>query len=162
MKSITNFAKDGGLVIGICNGFQVLCEAGLLPGALMRNDHLQFRCKWVNLKTETISTPFTKTITSLNPLRVPISHGEGQYYVNDDTLKELERDDRIVFRYCEPNGDVTKESNPNGSINNIAGIINANRNVLGMMPHPEKACEDILGSSDGLSIFESIVNSTSN
>ena len=162
MKSITNFAKDGGLVIGICNGFQVLCEAGLLPGALMRNDHLQFRCKWVNLKTETISTPFTKTITSLNPLRVPISHGEGQYYVNDDTLKELERDDRIVFRYCEPNGDVTKESNPNGSINNIAGIINANRNVLGMMPHPERACEDILGSSDGLSIFESIVNSTSN
>jgi len=162
MKSITDFARDGGLVIGICNGFQVLCEAGLLPGALMRNDHLQFRCKWVNLKTETVSTPFTKTITSLKPLRIPISHGEGQYYANQDTLQELIRDDRIVFRYCESDGEVTKESNPNGSINNIAGIINAKRNVLGMMPHPEKACEDILGSSDGLSIFESIVNSTSN
>ena len=160
MKSITDFANNGGLVIGICNGFQVLCEAGLLPGALMRNDHLQFRCKWVNLKIETVSTPFTKTITTLNPLRVPISHGEGQYYASEDTLKELERDDQIVFRYCEPNGDVTKESNPNGSINNIAGIINVNRNVLGMMPHPEKACEDILGSSDGLSIFQSIVSST--
>ena len=162
MKSITDFARDGGLVIGICNGFQVLCEAGLLPGALMRNDHLQFRCKWVNLKTETVSTPFTKTITSLKPLRIPISHGEGQYYANQETLQELIRDDRIVFRYCESDGEVTKESNPNGSINNIAGIINAKRNVLGMMPHPEKACEDILGSSDGLSIFESIVNSTSN
>ena len=162
MKSITDFARDGGLVIGICNGFQVLCEAGLLPGALMRNDHLQFRCKWVNLKTETVSTPFTKTITRLKPLRIPISHGEGQYYANQETLQELIRDDRIVFRYCESDGEVTKESNPNGSINNIAGIINAKRNVLGMMPHPEKACEDILGSSDGLSIFESIVNSTSN
>ena len=162
MKSITDFARGGGLVIGICNGFQVLCEAGLLPGALMRNDHLQFRCKWVNLKTETVSTPFTKTITSLKPLRIPISHGEGQYYANQDTLQELIRDDRIVFRYCESDGEVTKESNPNGSINNIAGIINEKRNVLGMMPHPEKACEDILGSSDGLSIFESIVNSASN
>ena len=162
MKSITDFARGGGLVIGICNGFQVLCEAGLLPGALMRNDHLQFRCKWVNLKTETVSTPFTKTITSLKPLRIPISHGEGQYYANQDTLQELIRDDRIVFRYCESDGEVTKESNPNGSINNIAGIINPKRNVLGMMPHPEKACEDILGSSDGLSIFESIVNSASN
>ena len=160
MKSITDFANNGGLVIGICNGFQVLCEAGLLPGVLMRNDHLKFRCEWVNLKVETASTPFTKSITTLNPLRVPISHGEGQYYVSEDTLKELERDDQIVFRYCEPNGDVTKESNPNGSVNNIAGIINSNRNVLGMMPHPEKACEDILGSSDGLSIFQSIINST--
>ncbi|PZC41902.1 MAG: phosphoribosylformylglycinamidine synthase [Chloroflexi bacterium] len=160
MKSITDFANNGGLVIGICNGFQVLCEAGLLPGVLMRNDHLKFRCEWVNLKIETASTPFTKSITTLNPLRVPISHGEGQYYVSEDTLKELERDDQIVFRYCEPNGDVTKESNPNGSVNNIAGIINSNRNVLGMMPHPEKACEDILGSSDGLSIFQSIINST--
>jgi phosphoribosylformylglycinamidine synthase I len=160
MKSITDFANNGGLVIGICNGFQVLCEAGLLPGVLMRNDHLKFRCEWVNLKIETASTPFTKSITTLNPLRVPISHGEGQYYVSEDTLKGLERDDQIVFRYCEPNGDVTKESNPNGSVNNIAGIINSNRNVLGMMPHPEKACEDILGSSDGLSIFQSIINST--
>ena len=160
MKSITDFANNGGLVIGICNGFQVLCEAGLLPGVLMRNDHLKFRCEWVNLKVETASTPFTKSITTLNPLRVPISHGEGQYYVSEDTLKGLERDDQIVFRYCEPNGDVTKESNPNGSVNNIAGIINSNRNVLGMMPHPEKACEDILGSSDGLSIFQSIINST--
>ncbi|MBR62365.1 MAG: phosphoribosylformylglycinamidine synthase I [Dehalococcoidia bacterium] len=161
MKSITDFAAHGGLVIGICNGFQVLCEAGLLPGALMRNDHLQFRCQWVNLKIESDCTPFTKTIDRSSTLRVPISHGEGQYYASSDTLKELERDDRIVFRYCEPNGDVTKESNPNGSVNNIAGIVNISRNVLGMMPHPEKACEDILGSSDGLGIFQSILNSTS-
>ena len=159
MKSINEFAAKGGLVIGICNGFQVLCEAGLLPGALMRNDHLQFRCQWVNLKIESVTTPFT--INSLKPLRVPISHGEGQYYANEDTLKQLEQDDRIVFKYCEPNGDITKASNPNGSVNNIAGIVNSNRNVLGMMPHPEKACEDILGSSDGLNIFQSILSSTS-
>lgn len=161
MKSINEFAAKGGLVIGICNGFQVLCEAGLLPGALMRNDHLQFRCQWVNLKIESVTTPFTETINSLKPLRVPISHGEGQYYANEDTLKQLEQDDRIVFKYCEPNGDITKASNPNGSVNNIAGIVNSNRNVLGMMPHPEKACEDILGSSDGLNIFQSILSSTS-
>ena len=161
MKSITDFAANGGLVIGICNGFQVLCEAGLLPGALMRNDHLQFRCQWVNLKIESVATPFTETINSLNPLRVPISHGEGQYYASENTLKQLERDDQIVFKYCEPNGDITKASNPNGSVNNIAGIVNSNRNVLGMMPHPEKACEDILGSSDGLNIFQSILSSTS-
>ncbi len=161
MKSVNNFADKGGLVIGICNGFQVLCEAGLLPGALMRNDHLQFRCQWVNLKVETVSTPFTSTINKASTLRVPVSHGEGQYYASDDTLKELEAEDRIVFKYCEPNGAVTTESNPNGSINNIAGIVNSKRNVLGMMPHPEKACEDILGSSDGLSIFQSILSSTS-
>ena len=161
MKSVNNFADKGGLVIGICNGFQVLCEAGLLPGALMRNDLLQFRCQWVNLKVETVSTPFTSTINKANTLRVPVSHGEGQYYASDDTLKELEAEDRIVFKYCEPNGAVTTESNPNGSINNIAGIVNSKRNVLGMMPHPEKACEDILGSSDGLSIFQSILSSTS-
>ena len=161
MKSINEFAAKGGLVIGICNGFQVLCEAGLLPGALMRNDHLQFRCQWVNLKIESVTTPFTETINRLKPLRVPISHGEGQYYANEDTLKQLEQDDRIVFKYCEPNGDITKASNPNGSVNNIAGIVNSNRNVLGMMPHPEKACEDILGSSDGLNIFQSILSSTS-
>ncbi len=161
MKSITAFANNGGIVIGICNGFQILCEAGLLPGALMPNDHLQFRCTWVNLKIENQKTPFTNSLSNLHTLRIPISHGEGQYYADPATLKELGENNRVVFRYCDANGNITNESNPNGSVNNIAGIINENKNVLGMMPHPEKACESILGSKDGLHIFQSMITSTS-
>ena len=157
MREVEKFAADGGLVIGICNGFQILCEAGLLPGVLIRNDHVQFRCEWVNLRVETTETPFTALCDNDQVLRIPISHGEGNYYADDYVLDVLEKENRIVFKYCDDDGSVTQDSNPNGSLRNIAGILNSNRNVLGMMPHPERCCEGSLGGEDGKLLFESIV-----
>ena len=156
MDSVARHAAEGKLVIGICNGFQVLCEAGLLPGALLRNEHLQFRCEWTNLRTETLSTPFTSRCSEGQVLAVPISHGEGRYYADAATLAELNANGQVVFRYCEASGAVTNDANPNGSMGNIAGICNRERNVLGMMPHPERCCEEILGGTDGRYIFESM------
>ena len=161
MKSVTTFALKGGLVIGICNGFQILCEAGLLPGILRRNQHLQFRCEWVNLKINNPSTPFTIDIPQNRTLRIPIAHGEGSYYANDQVIAQLHANNQIVFQYCDRQGAVVNNSNPNGSIENIAGIINSKGNILGMMPHPERACESLLGSIDGLYILQSIIQSSS-
>tara|TARA_Y100000758_G_scaffold289886_1_gene243010 strand:+ start:2156 stop:2716 length:561 start_codon:yes stop_codon:yes gene_type:complete len=157
MDSVREFASKGGLVIGICNGFQILCEAGLLPGVLMRNETLEFRCQPVNLKVENISTPFTMSCKQDQVITIPISHGEGNYYADKSTLEDLENQGRIVFRYTDSKGSPTLASNPNGSSRNIAGIVNETGNVLGMMPHPERAVETLLGGDDGIYIFESIV-----
>jgi phosphoribosylformylglycinamidine synthase len=159
MQSVKKFAASGGLVLGICNGFQILCESGLLPGALMRNAGLKYICKQVHLRVETEQTPFTQTLHSGQVLKIPIGHMEGNYFCDDATLAQLERDRRIVFRYALKNGEVTPEANPNGSLANIAGVVNEGRNVLGMMPHPDRSSEDLLGSSDGLAIFESMISS---
>ena len=159
MESVARFAARGGLVIGICNGFQILCEAGLLPGALMRNDHLRFRCQWVDLRVETSGSPFTSEMDADDVIRMPISHGEGNYFADPETLDMLESDGRVAFRYCDPDGRVTAEANPNGSVSNVAGIVSEEGNVLGMMPHPEKACEEVLGAAGGLPIFRSIIRS---
>jgi phosphoribosylformylglycinamidine synthase len=156
MESVKKFAASGGFVLGICNGFQILCEAGLLPGALIRNRDLNFICEHLCVRVETSDTPYTNEMTPGSVLRIPIAHAEGNYVCDDATLAELQREDRIVFRYCEPSGAVTEASNPNGSRDNIAGICNHSRNVLGLMPHPERACEDLLGSSDGRDIFRSL------
>ncbi len=156
MKQVIKFADTGGIVMGICNGFQVLTEAGLLPGALMRNSHLRFSCKFVYLRTERTGTAFTSTISKGTILKVPIAHGDGHYYHFEGDIRKLEENDQILFRYCDQSGQVTSEANPNGSLHNIAGIVNAEGNVLGMMPHPERACEPILGSEDGLRVFESV------
>jgi phosphoribosylformylglycinamidine synthase len=149
MQAIRKFAADGGLVIGICNGFQILVEAGLLPGALLRNHDLKFICREVQLITETTNSPFTSKLKKGQILRTPIAHGEGQYFADPHTLDELEGEDRVAFRYAE---------NPNGSARSIAGILSRERNVLGMMPHPERACDPLMGSTDGLGIFESILS----
>lgn len=159
MTALQDFAAAGGKVIGICNGFQVLCEAGLLPGVLRRNQHLEYRCQWTNLRTERNDTPFTTRCQLKQVLRVPVSHGEGNYYADDGLLAQLEEEGRVLFRYCETSGEVTDSANPNGSAHNIAGIVNSQGNVLGMMPHPERSCEDLLGSSDGNLIFQSIIDS---
>ncbi len=156
MKEVINFAGNGGNVIGICNGFQILCEAGLLPGTLLRNDSLAFKCQDVHLKTINNSTVYTSTLDVGEVITIPIAHGEGNYFADDDTLKELENENRIIFKYCDINGNVVPDSNPNGSLKNIAGIINKNGNVLGMMPHPERYCDSVLGRNDGLKIFQSI------
>jgi len=156
MDSVKKFAAGGGFVLGICNGFQILCEAGLLPGALIRNRDLNFICEHLCVRVETSDTPYTNEMTPGSVLRIPIAHAEGNYVCDDATLAELQGEDRIVFRYCEPGGAVTEASNPNGSRDNIAGICNHSRNVLGLMPHPERACEDLLGSSDGRDIFRSL------
>src|SRR5271163_4901808 len=157
MQSVKKFASDGGLVLGICNGFQILTEAGLLPGALMRNAGLKYICKQVYLRTETTDTPFTRTLNKGEVVKIPIGHMEGNYFCDAETLATLERDDRIVFRYSTSTGEITQEANPNGSLGNIAGILNEGRNVLGMMPHPDRSSERLLGSSDGYFIFESMV-----
>jgi len=159
MRGIARFAERGGLVLGICNGFQILCEAGLLPGALTRNQGLRFICRHVHLRVETTATPFTAGATRGQVLRVPIAHAEGNYFCDAATLDELERDDRIVFRYVTPDGRAVAEGNPNGSLANIAGICSRERNVMGMMPHPERASEMELGSADGLVILRSMVQS---
>ena len=159
MASLHDFAAAGGKVIGICNGFQILCEAGLLPGVLRRNQHLEYRCQWTNLRTERTDTPFTSRCHTGQVLRVPVSHGEGNYYADDKVLAQLEEEGRVLFRYCEATGEATDDANPNGSAHNIAGIVNSQGNVLGMMPHPERSCEDLLGSTDGNFIFQSIVDS---
>ena len=157
MDSVKKFANSGGLVIGICNGFQILCESGLLPGVLLPNDHLEFRCEWTYLRVENSDTAFSNTLESKQVISVPISHGEGNYFADPETLKTLEENGQVVFRYCDPDGTINQDSNPNGSINNIGGLINSQGNVLGMMPHPERCCDPILGGVDGKLIFESIV-----
>ena len=157
MTSLEHFASRGKLVIGICNGFQILCESGLLPGALLRNDHLEYRCQWTYLKVENTSTVFTSQCQNGQVLKIPISHYEGRYYADDATLAELEAEKRIIFRYSTSTGRITESANPNGSLHNIAGIINKKGNVLGMMPHPERACEPLLSSSNGNLIWESII-----
>jgi len=157
MEAVADFSKKGRPVIGICNGFQVLCEANLLPGVLRQNEHLQYRCQWTYLKTENIATPFTNKCKKGQVLKIPISHYEGRYYAGDDVIKELEDGGRVAFRYGTPAGEITAAANPNGALNNIAGIVNKKGNVLGMMPHPERSCEDILGSIDGNIIWESII-----
>jgi phosphoribosylformylglycinamidine synthase len=159
MQAVSEFAKNGGIVIGICNGFQILCEAGLLPGALIRNRSLQFRCEHVFLKTANYETPFTCRIPKNKILRIPIAHGEGCYYADPETIQKLKQQNRILFQYCDKDGNLTEQANPNGSLLNIAGICNKTWNVAGMMPHPERACEKILGSEDGALIFHSIIYS---
>jgi phosphoribosylformylglycinamidine synthase subunit PurQ / glutaminase len=158
MQAVKDFAAAGKFVFGICNGFQILCEAGLLPGALIRNRDLHFVCRHVNLCVVTDQTPFTRELKPGAVLSLPIAHGEGNYICDDETLDELKDEDRIVFRYSDENGEVTDAANPNGSRSNIAGICNAKRNVLGMMPHPERACEGLLGSEDGRDVFRSLSN----
>ena len=157
MNEVAAYAANGGPVIGICNGFQILCESGLLPGALVRNHHLQYRFQWTNLRVENTETLFSRRLRSGQVVRIPISHGEGAYYADQEALKQLEGDGRVVFRYCTPEGDPSPDANPNGSANNIAGIVNAEGNVLGMMPHPERCCEKIMGGVDGRAIFEAVV-----
>ncbi len=157
MDSVVRFAERGGLVLGICNGFQVLCECGLLPGALLRNASVRFACTWVHLRIDNAEVPYTRNAELGQVLRIPIAHGEGNYYAEASELVELERNGQVVFRYTSPAGEVTPDSNPNGSANNIAGIVNRNGNVLGMMPHPERAAEDALGSRDGAVLFRSLL-----
>jgi phosphoribosylformylglycinamidine synthase len=154
MEKVVEFAHDGGLVWGICNGFQILCEAHLLPGALTRNSSLQFRCEPSWLRVETTDTPYTAGSAMGEVLQVPVSHGEGRYVADAATLAQLESDDRVVFRYVAPDGSAVGDNTPNGSMRDIAGIVNEGRNVLGMMPHPERASEPLLGSSDGLQLFK--------
>ena len=157
MEKVVEFADRGGLVWGICNGFQVLCESGLLPGALIRNSSMEFRCEWTHLVVERNDLAFTKLCSEREVIRVPISHGEGSYFADPATLSRLEQNDQVVLRYCDPGGRVVKSANPNGSIHNIAGIVNARGNVLGMMPHPERCAETELGGTDGLKLFNSVV-----
>jgi phosphoribosylformylglycinamidine synthase I len=157
MAAVERFAREGRLVFGICNGFQVLCEAGLLPGALIRNNHLQYRCQWTYLRVENPFLPFTSRVKKGQVVKIPISHYEGSYFADEETLRQLEQNNQVVFRYSTPSGEITEDANPNGSLHNIAGIVNQAGNVLGMMPHPERCCEAILGGEDGRLIFESIL-----
>jgi len=157
MPAIQEFARAGGPVLGICNGFQVLLEAGLLPGAMLRNRDLKFHCEHVTVRVEQTDTPFTSAAVKGQRLRLPIAHGEGNYYAEPEVVRELEADRRVIFRYCDDRGDATDLANPNGALNGIAGICNEARNVVGLMPHPERACESPLGSADGLILFESVV-----
>ena len=162
MNSVVEFANSGGYLIGICNGFQILLEAGLLPGVMLKNKSLQFVCKDVYLSTENYNTIFTKEIPDKEVLKVPVAHGEGNYFADEDTLKDLVKNNRIVFKYTSGSGKVDEENNPNGSVMNIAGIINEKGNVLGMMPHPERSCNSVLGKTDGALIFKSLANSILN
>jgi phosphoribosylformylglycinamidine synthase len=157
MQAVKRFAAGGGLVLGICNGFQILTEAGLLPGALMRNAGLKYICKQVHLRVETTNSPFTSQLTKGEVLQLPIGHMEGNYFCAPDELRRTESEDRVAFRYATPEGEITGEANPNGSLRNIAGILNQERNVLGMMPHPDRSSEKLLGSEDGWKIFASMV-----
>ncbi len=161
MSSVVEFAKAGGIVLGICNGFQVLCESGLLPGALIRNASLRFVCRPVNIRIERVDTPFTSECAAGQVLSIPVAHGEGNYFADAATVDDLESNGRVVFRYCEADGTVTDNSNPNGSVNSIAGIINESGNVLGMMPHPERHAEEVLGTADGLYILRSVAEAVS-
>jgi phosphoribosylformylglycinamidine synthase len=156
MQAVQKFADNGGLVLGVCNGFQILCEAGLLPGALIRNRDLQFHCEQVFLKTGNFETPFTNKIPHDKILKIPIAHGEGCYFADEETLAKLKANNQILWQYCDARGNLTDTANPNGSLLNIAGICNERRNVAGLMPHPDRASEEILGSADGRFVFESI------
>jgi phosphoribosylformylglycinamidine synthase subunit PurQ / glutaminase len=158
MQAVQNFAANGGMVLGICNGFQILCEAGLLPGVLIRNRSLQFRCEHIFLKAVTNDSPFTSQIPADKILRVPIAHGEGCYFADEATIAQLKAKNQILWQYVTAQGEVTDTANPNGSLQNIAGICNERRNVAGLMPHPERASESVLGSADGRLIFESLVH----
>jgi phosphoribosylformylglycinamidine synthase I len=162
MNEVIRFANKGGYIFGICNGFQVLLEAGLLPGVMIKNESLNFVCKDIYLKIENKETVYTKGIHGKNALKIPVAHGEGNYFTDENTLKELEENNQIVFKYCTSDGSITHESNPNGSIMNIAGIINKNGNVMGMMPHPERSSDSVLGKTDGSLIFKSLVNNIFN
>ncbi|ABO50877.1 phosphoribosylformylglycinamidine synthase subunit I [Desulforamulus reducens MI-1] len=157
MSPVIEFARRGGLVLGICNGFQVLTEAGLLPGALHRNKNLSFLCHDTYLRVENDISPFTSLASRGSVIKVPIAHGEGNYFADSDTVRRLEENNQVVFRYCDYNGEITQGVNPNGSVNNIAGICNEQGNVLGMMPHPERCAEEILGNIDGQLIFKSLL-----
>jgi phosphoribosylformylglycinamidine synthase I len=159
MEPVRQAAEAGQPVLGICNGFQVLLECGLLPGAMLRNRDVRFHCEFVGVRVEQTDTPFTRACRAGDVLRIPIAHGEGNYFAPPDVIAALERDRRVIFRYATADGDVTAGANPNGSANNIAGICNEARNVVGLMPHPERACELALGSRDGLQLFESVVDS---
>ncbi len=161
MQSVKNFAAEGKFVFGICNGFQILCEAGLLDGALLRNRDLHFICDHVNLRVETNESPYTTELETGRVLSIPIAHAEGNYVCDDETFEKLEANKQIIFRYCDENGVVNDKSNPNGARSNIAGICNKTRNVLGMMPHPERACEELLGSTDGIDVFKSLTKAIS-
>jgi phosphoribosylformylglycinamidine synthase len=158
MKAVKEFAARGRYVFGICNGFQILCEAGLLPGALIRNKDLHFVCRHVNVRVENNRSPYTGELRAGEVLSLPVAHAEGNYVCDDETLAKLESENRIIFRYCDAKGEITDEANPNGARANIAGICSAAGNVLGMMPHPERACEELLGSNDGRDIFRSLAN----
>jgi phosphoribosylformylglycinamidine synthase len=159
MAAVTEFARAGGPVLGICNGFQILCEAGLLPGAMLRNRDLRFHCEHIHVRVEQTDTPFTSGASTGQVLRIPIAHGEGNYYADPAVMTALEGSGRVIFRYCDAEGRMTDAANPNGAINGIAGICNEPRNVVGLMPHPERACEAALGSADGLVLFQSVVTS---
>lgn len=159
MPAVQQFAEAGGPVLGICNGFQVLLEAGLLPGAMLRNRSVRFQCEHVYVKVEQADTPFTSTCNPGQILRIPIAHGEGNYYAEPEVVESLESRRQVIFRYAEVSGAVTPDANPNGSVHNIAGLCNEQRNVVGMMPHPERACELAVGSADGLLLLESAVHS---
>jgi len=161
MPSVVDFARRGGPVLGICNGFQVLLESGLLPGSMLRNRELLYQCKHVIVRVEQTDTPFTVNARVGQRLRIPIAHGEGNYYADPDVIRELEAARRVVFRYCDEAGELTEAANPNGSLRNIAGICSEARNVVGLMPHPERACEPSLGSADGLVLLESVVQALS-
>ncbi|MBZ0198661.1 MAG: phosphoribosylformylglycinamidine synthase subunit PurQ [Ignavibacteriaceae bacterium] len=158
MKSVIDFANNGGVVIGICNGFQILLEAGLLPGVMLKNKSLQFVCKDVYLSVANRNTLFTTDVPADKVLKIPIAHGEGNYFADDETLNELSENKQIVFKYSSADGEVNENDNPNGSLLNIAGIVNKNGNVLGMMPHPERCCNPVLGKTDGAYIFNSIIH----
>jgi phosphoribosylformylglycinamidine synthase len=162
MNSVIDFANRGGYLMGICNGFQILVEAGLLPGILLKNISLQFVCKDVYLSVENKDSHYTKGIAADKILKIPIAHGDGNYFVDGETLKKLEDNNRVVFRYASERGIVNEEVNPNGSINNIAGIINKQGNILGMMPHPERSCDPVLNKTDGSLIFKALVNNILN
>jgi phosphoribosylformylglycinamidine synthase len=157
MQSVKEHADKGGYVMGICNGFQILCESGLLPGALLRNDHQKFLCKNVYLRPVNTELKITNSLDSNKSYTIPIAHGEGNYYADKATIEEIEANNQVIFRYCDINGNVTKESNPNGSLNNIAGICNKGKNVFGMMPHPERCFSEYLFNTDGQAIFNSII-----
>ena len=159
MEAVVEFANNGGKVFGICNGFQILCEAGLLPGALLRNTNMKYVCKNIFLRTQTKDSQLTQTITPAAVLKIPIAHGDGRYYADAATLKKLKANDQVLFRYCDEHGAITDAANPNGSVENIAGICNEARNVFGMMPHPERAAEFDLGNTDGKLIFDSLCQS---
>lgn len=158
MRAVQDHAREGGLVLGICNGFQILCEARLLPGSLMRNASLKFRCHWQSLRVENVHSPFTRAYQAGGLVHYPLAHGDGAYIASTDDIERLEREGRIAFRYCDDEGNVSPAANPNGSLNNIAGIFNKDFNVLGLMPHPENAIDALTGGVDGLRLFQSLVS----
>ncbi len=157
MENVITYAEKGGFLLGICNGFQILCEAGLVPGVLLHNDNQKFNCKNVYISTENKNTLITQNCLPKQVLKIPIAHGEGRYYVDDNTLKQMKQNDQILFRYCSEAGQLSHLANPNGSVEHIAGVCNASKNIFGMMPHPERAADTNLGNTDGLYIFKSIL-----